>query len=87
MPRVVISVEERRELEQELGRLEAERQTLTNQIHWARAQDSKRVEDLELHDALDDLTLVEGRIQQLQAVLAAAKTPRLRIDLDPRHDG
>ena len=77
MPGVLISPLERRELEQELGRLEAERQSLSSQIGRARAQAPGPAEDLDLRDALDDFTLIEGRLRQLQAVLAAAQ-PRDR---------
>jgi transcription elongation GreA/GreB family factor len=77
MPGVRINPLERRELEEELGRLEAERQSLSSQIDRARAQAPRPAEHLDLRDALDDFTLIEGRLRQLRAVLAAAE-PRDR---------
>ena len=76
MPRVTLSADGRRELEQELQRLEAERPTIAEQIRQAREQGSDPTENLDLRDALDSLMRIEGRIGELQALLAAAEPLR-----------
>src|SRR5918912_515636 len=73
MPRVTLSAQRRRELEQELQRLEVERPRLAEQIRQAREQGSDPTENLDLRDALDSLMRIEGRIRELQALLAAAE--------------
>src|ERR671932_2537993 len=73
MPRVRLSADGRRELEQELQRLEAERPTIAGQIHQAREQGSDPTENLDLRDAVDTLMWIEGRIAELQVLLAAAE--------------
>ena len=73
MPRVRLSADGRRELEQELQRLEAERPTIAEQIRQAREQGSDPTENLDLRDAVDSFMRIEGRIHELQALLAAAE--------------
>ena len=73
MPRVTLTAEGRRELEQELRRLEAERPTIADQILRAREQGNDPTENLDLRDAVDGLMRIEGRIHELQALLAAAE--------------
>jgi transcription elongation factor GreA len=73
MPRVTLSAEGRRELEQELQRLEAERPMIAEQIRQAREQGSDPTENLDLRDAVDSLMRIEARIRELQALLAAAE--------------
>ena len=73
MPRVTLSAEGRRELEQELQRLEAERPMIAEQIRQAREQGSGPTENLDLRDAVDSLMRIEAGIRELQALLAAAE--------------
>jgi transcription elongation GreA/GreB family factor len=73
MPRVALSEQGRRELEEELKRLESERPIIADQIRRAREQGSDPAENLDLRDAIDSLMLVESRIHDLHALLAVAE--------------
>jgi transcription elongation factor GreA len=73
MPRVALSAEGRRELEQELQRLEAERPAIAEQIRRAREQGSDPTENLDLRDAVESLMRLESRIHELHALLGAAE--------------
>lgn len=63
----------RRSLEQELARLEAERPEVASRLGEARAGGNDPSENLDLRDAMDALAMLEGRIGELRAVLAAAE--------------
>ena len=65
--------EGRRELEQELARLEAELPTVSARLGDARAGGNDPAENLDLRDAMDALALLEGRVGELRALLAAAE--------------
>ena len=60
MPRVALSAQGRRELEQELQHLEAERPTIAERIRQAREQGSDPTENLDLRDSADSLMRIEG---------------------------
>ena len=68
-----LTAEGRRELEQELARLEAELPTVSSRLGDARAGGNDPAENLDLRDAMDALALLEGRIGELRALLAAAE--------------
>ena len=70
---VRLTAEGRRELEAELARLEAELPTVSSRLGDARAGGNDPVENLDLRDAMDALALLEGRIGELRALLAAAE--------------
>jgi transcription elongation factor GreA len=70
---VRLTAEGRRELEQELARLEAELPTVSARLGDARAGGNDPAENLDLRDAMDALALLEGRIGELRALLAAAE--------------
>jgi transcription elongation factor GreA len=70
---VRLTPEGRRELEGELARLEAELPTVSSRLGDARAGGNDPAENLDLRDAMDALALLEGRIGELRALLAAAE--------------
>ena len=70
---VRLTQEGRRELEQELARLEAELPTVSSRLGDARAGGNDPAENLDLRDAMDALALLEGRVGELRALLAAAE--------------
>ncbi len=70
---VRLTAEGRRELEQELARLEAELPTVSARLGDARAGGNDPAENLDLRDAMDALALLEGRVGELRALLAAAE--------------
>jgi transcription elongation factor GreA len=70
---VRLTPEGRRELEEELARLEAELPTVSSRLGDARAGGNDPAENLDLRDAMDALALLEGRIGELRALLAAAE--------------
>jgi transcription elongation factor GreA len=80
---VRLTPEGRRELEQELARLEAELPTVSSRLGDARAGGNDPAENLDLRDAMDALALLEGRIGELRALLAAAEP----IDENSSRDG
>jgi transcription elongation factor GreA len=80
---VRLTPEGRRELEEELARLEAELPTVSSRLGDARAGGNDPAENLDLRDAMDALALLEGRIGELRALLAAAEP----IDTAPSRDG
>ena len=80
---VRLTPEGRRELEQELARLEAELPTVASRLGDARAGGNDPAENLDLRDAMDALALLEGRIGELRALLAAAEP----IDENSSRDG
>jgi transcription elongation factor GreA len=70
---VRLTAEGRKELEEELARLEAELPTVSTRLGDARAGGNDPAENLDLRDAMDALALLEGRIGELRALLAAAE--------------
>jgi transcription elongation factor GreA len=80
---VRLTPEGRRELEEELARLEAELPTVSSRLGEARAGGNDPAENLDLRDAMDALALLEGRIGELRALLAAAEP----IDQTASRDG
>ena len=70
---VRLTEEGRRDLEAELQRLEGERPALAALLGKARAGGNDPSENLDLRDAMDALALLEGRIGELRALLAAAE--------------
>jgi transcription elongation factor GreA len=80
---VRLTPEGRRELEEELSRLEAELPTVSSRLGDARAGGNDPAENLDLRDAMDALALLEGRIGELLALLAAAEP----IEDMPARDG
>jgi transcription elongation factor GreA len=70
---VRLTAQGRRELEAELARLEAELPTVSARLGDARAGGNDPAENLDLRDAMDALALLEGRIGELRALLAAAE--------------
>ena len=70
---VRLTAEGRRELEGELARLEAELPVVSARLGDARAGGNDPAENLDLRDAMDALALLEGRIGELRALLAAAE--------------
>jgi transcription elongation factor GreA len=70
---VRLTPEGRRELEEELARLEAELPTVSSRLGDARAGGNDPAENLDLRDAMDALALLEGRIGELRALLASAE--------------
>jgi transcription elongation factor GreA len=70
---VRLTPEGRRELEEELARREAELPTVSSRLGDARAGGNDPAENLDLRDAMDALALLEGRIGELRALLAAAE--------------
>jgi transcription elongation factor GreA len=70
---VRLTAEGRQELEQELGRLEAELPVVSLRLGDARAGGNDPAENLDLRDAMDALALLEGRIGELRALLASAE--------------
>jgi transcription elongation factor GreA len=77
-----LTPEGRRELEEELARLESERPAVASRLGEARAGGSDPSENLDLRDAMDALALLEGRIGELRALLAAAETIDVTTALD-----
>ena len=71
---VRLTAEGRRELEQELAGLEAELPVVSSRLGDARAGGNDPTENLDLRDAMDALALLEGRIGELRALLAAAES-------------
>jgi transcription elongation factor GreA len=80
---VRLTAEGRRELEQELARLEAELPMVSIRLGDARAGGNDPAENLDLRDAMDALALLEGRIGELRALLASAEA----IEEGPSRDG
>jgi transcription elongation factor GreA len=80
---VRLTAEGRRELEQELARLEAELPLVSARLGDARAGGNDPAENLDLRDAMDALALLEGRIGELRALLASAEP----IEDMPSRDG
>jgi transcription elongation factor GreA len=80
---VRLTPEGRRDLEAELSRLEAELPTVSSRLGDARAGGNDPAENLDLRDAMDALALLEGRIGELRALLAAAEP----IEDMPARDG
>jgi transcription elongation factor GreA len=70
---VRLTAEGRKELEAELARLEAELPVVSARLGDARAGGNDPAENLDLRDAMDALALLEGRIGELRALLAAAE--------------
>jgi len=70
---VRLTPEGRKELEAELARLEAELPVVSVRLGDARAGGNDPAENLDLRDAMDALALLEGRIGELRALLAAAE--------------
>jgi transcription elongation factor GreA len=70
---VRLTPEGRRELEAELARREAELPTVSFRLGDARAGGNDPTENLDLRDAMDALALLDGRIGELRALLAAAE--------------
>ena len=70
---VRLTPEGRRELEAELARREAELPAVSARLGEARAGGNDPAENLDLRDAMDALALLEGRIGELRALLAAAE--------------
>jgi transcription elongation factor GreA len=70
---VRLTAEGRKELEGELARLEAELPVVSARLGDARAGGNDPAENLDLRDAMDALALLEGRIGELRALLAAAE--------------
>jgi transcription elongation factor GreA len=70
---VRLTPEGRKELEGELARLEAELPTVSVRLGDARAGGNDPTENLDLRDAMDALALLEGRVGELRALLAAAE--------------
>ncbi len=70
---VRLTAQGRRELEEELARLEAQLPEVAERLLEARAGGNDPVENLDLRDAMDALALLEGRIGELRALLAAAE--------------
>jgi transcription elongation factor GreA len=68
-----LTPEGRRGLEEELARLEAELPVVSTRLGDARAGGNDPAENLDLRDAMDALALLEGRIGELRALLAAAE--------------
>jgi transcription elongation factor GreA len=60
-------------LEAELAGLEAELPIVSSRLGDARAGGNDPAENLDLRDAMDALALLEGRIGELRALLAAAE--------------
>lgn len=79
---VRLTPEGRRELEDELARLQAELPAISARLGEARAGGNDPVENLDLRDAMDALALLEGRVGELRALLASAEPMELSI-----HDG
>jgi transcription elongation factor GreA len=80
---VRLTAEGRREREEELAQLEAELPIVSARLGDARAGGSDPAENLDLRDAMDALALLEGRIGELRALLAAAEP----IEDLPARDG
>jgi len=80
---VRLTAEGRKELEAELARLEAELPTVSTRLGDARAGGNDPAENLDLRDAMDALALLEGRIGELRALLAAAEP----IEVNASRDG
>jgi transcription elongation factor GreA len=80
---VRLTSEGRKELEDELAQLEAELPTVSARLGDARAGGNDPAENLDLRDAMDALALLEGRVGELRALLAAAEP----IDSAPSRDG
>lgn len=70
---VRLTAEGRRALEEELARLEAELPEVSTRLLEARAGGNDPAENLDLRDAMDALALLEGRVGELRALLAAAE--------------
>jgi len=80
---VRLTPEGRRELEEELARLQAELPMVSSRLGDARAGGNDPAENLDLRDAMDALALLEGRIGELRALLAAAEP----IEIPATRDG
>jgi transcription elongation factor GreA len=91
---VRLTPEGRRDLEAELARLESELPAVSARLGEARAGGNDPAENLDLRDAMDALALLEGRIGELRALLAAAEpiermsdgTVRLGAKVKVRHE-
>ncbi len=70
---VRLTADGRRELERELARREAELPEVSARLLDARAGGNDPAENLDLRDAMDALALLEGRVGELRALLAAAE--------------
>lgn len=68
-----LTPEGRQELEARLAAYEAERPVLAEQIGNAREGGFDPTENLDLRDAIDSLQILEARISELRATLAAAE--------------
>lgn len=79
---VRLSPQGRRDLEGQLEALEAERRATAEWIGDARGGGADPTENLDLRDAMERLTLVEGRIAQVKATLGAAEP--LEFGPDPQ---
>lgn len=79
---VRLTPEGRRELEDELARLQAELPDISTRLREARAGGNDPVENLDLRDAMDALALLEGRVGELRALLASAEPMEMAM-----HDG
>jgi transcription elongation factor GreA len=80
---VRLTPEGKQELEQELARREAELPEVSTRLGEARAGGNDPAENLDLRDAMDALALLEGRIGELRALLAASEP----IDVSAPRDG
>jgi transcription elongation factor GreA len=68
-----LTAEGRKSLEAELAELEAQLPVVSDQLSQARAGGNDPAENLDLRDAMDTLALLEGRVGELRALLAAAE--------------
>lgn len=83
MTDVQLTAQGRREREAELAELLAKRPEVALRLGEARAGGNDPAENLDLRDAMDDLALLEGRIGEVRALLAAAEV----VDETPANDG
>ena len=74
----------RQELEDELRRCEEERAETSNWIADARALGNDPTENLDLRDAIESFSSIEGRIAELKAMLAAAEPLEVAAPSDGR---
>lgn len=70
---VRLTAEGRKSLEAELAELEAQLPVVSDQLGQARAGGNDPAENLDLRDAMDALALLESRVGELRALLAAAE--------------
>lgn len=80
---VQLTAQGRREREADLAELMAKRPEVASRLGEARAGGNDPAENLDLRDAMDDLALLEGRIGEMRALLAAAEI----VDESPAQDG